>query len=98
MLSFMFFNKRKTFYFALTCCLCSLFFLASLLWAQEKNSKVPFELIHIENADIRIDGQLDESAWKTVPPLMNWFQLMPDEGEKPSEKTEMRLFYDENAI
>ena len=29
---------------------------------------------------------------------MNWFQLMPDEGEKISEKTEMWLFYDENAV
>jgi hypothetical protein len=75
-----------------------LFFSASPLWAQSVRPKNLSEILYIENPDIRIDGQLDESIWETLSPLTKWYQLTPDEGEMPSERTEMWLFYDENAI
>lgn len=55
-------------------------------------------LTNVKNADIRIDGQLDEYTWKTVPLLKKLYQLTPNEGEPPSERTDMWLFHDENAI
>jgi hypothetical protein len=73
-------------------------FLDFPVWSQIDESKELEELFYIQNADIRIDGQLDESAWKAIPPIKKWFQLTPNEGEKPSERTEMWLFYDETAI
>jgi hypothetical protein len=75
-----------------------LFFLLFPLWAQKENSRNPLKLHYIRNADIRINGQLDESTWKTLSPIKSWYQLTPDEGEQPSAKTEMWIFHDENAI
>lgn len=41
---------------------------------------------------------MEEKVWDSLPPIDNWYQLKPNEGESPSEKTEMRLFHDGNAI
>lgn len=45
-----------------------------------------------------IDGKLDEPIWKTSPLLAGFVQREPQEGEPVSEKTELRILYDEDAI
>lgn len=52
----------------------------------------------IERAGIRIDGKLDEPVWRSVAAIPELYQLCPAEGRPPGEKTEMRLFYDREAI
>jgi hypothetical protein len=55
-------------------------------------------MIYVPNADIRINGKLEESVWRNISPITDWFQQVPNEGEIPSERTEMWLFYDQDAI
>jgi hypothetical protein len=66
--------------------------------SQSEKADITFCPVRTDRAEIHIDGYLDEPIWKIIPPLKEWYQLKPNEGEKPSEKTEMWLFYDENAI
>jgi hypothetical protein len=47
---------------------------------------------------IRIDGKLDEPAWLLATPISNMTQVIPKEGEAPSEKTEIRVLVDANAL
>ena len=47
---------------------------------------------------IAIDGRLDEAAWAAASPITNFKQQRPNEGEAPTEKTEIRILYDADAI
>jgi hypothetical protein len=41
-------------------------------------------------ADIRIDGKLDDLAWATTRPVTEFSQTAPHEGERATERTEVR--------
>ena len=45
-----------------------------------------------------IDGFLDEEIWQRATPLMDFVQAEPLEGQPASEKTEVRVLYDNLAI
>jgi hypothetical protein len=45
-----------------------------------------------------IDGKLDDPAWKLAQPSTTFTQHFPDEGAPPSERTELRVLYDDDAI
>ena len=47
---------------------------------------------------VAIDGRLDEAAWRAAPPYTRFLQRDPDEGQPASEKTELRLLYDDGAL
>jgi len=47
---------------------------------------------------ITIDGELSEQVWRTAPPWTTFVQLDPNEGETPTEKTEVRIAYDDAAL
>jgi hypothetical protein len=47
---------------------------------------------------VQIDGVLDEAAWKRAPVFDGFVQLFPKEGEPPSERTEVRVLFDEKAL
>lgn len=47
---------------------------------------------------VRIDGKLDEPAWLLAAPIINMTQILPKEGDAPSEKTEIRVLVDTNAL
>jgi hypothetical protein len=47
---------------------------------------------------VEIDGKLDELAWQKAWIETNFVQNYPDEGKLPSERTELRVLYDEDAI
>lgn len=57
-----------------------------------------FDVIRVEDSNIRLDGKLDEAIWMRLQPIKDWYQLTPNEGDIPSEVTEMSFFYDENSI
>ncbi len=46
----------------------------------------------------RIDGRLDDPAWRSVRPLTSLVQVVPVAGAEPSERTEIRITYDERAV
>src|SRR5687767_15683094 len=42
-----------------------------------------------------IDGKLDDAAWRATPLSDKFTQHFPDEGAPPSERTELRVVYDD---
>jgi Domain of unknown function (DUF5916)/Carbohydrate family 9 binding domain-like len=47
---------------------------------------------------ITIDGRLDEEAWALAPVQSAFRQRDPDEGQPATERTELRLLYDDGAL
>jgi hypothetical protein len=45
-----------------------------------------------------IDGKLDDAAWSRAAATSAFTQKFPDEGAAPSERTVMRVLYDDDAI
>lgn len=50
------------------------------------------------NETVSIDGKLDESFWKSIQPITHFIQRDPDEGKYATEKTEVRLAFDDGAL
>ena len=46
----------------------------------------------------RIDGVLDEAFWETIPPITDFRQRVPVDGDSPTERTEVRIAFDSDAI
>jgi hypothetical protein len=49
-------------------------------------------------AEITVDGRLEEPVWQAITPVTDFIQTWPNLGEPISERTEARLFYDENNL
>jgi hypothetical protein len=47
---------------------------------------------------VRVDGRLDDAAWSAAPPATQFTQLDPAEGQPASERTEVRVLYDDEAL
>ncbi|HXK10468.1 MAG TPA: DUF5916 domain-containing protein [Vicinamibacteria bacterium] len=47
---------------------------------------------------IHVDGKLDEEAWATAPIFADFTQRDPDEGAPATERTELHLLYDDDAL
>ena len=49
-------------------------------------------------ASIDVDGRLDEPVWAEAPPITEFIQEDPAEGEPGTERTEFRVAYGDDAI
>ncbi len=61
----------------------------------------PVDLIALRlggGEDIEVDGRLDDDAWERAIPITDFRTQEPVEGGTPSERTEIRVVYDEDAI
>ena len=47
---------------------------------------------------IEIDGRLDEAGWADAPVIDEFFQYDPSEGDPVSERTEVRVLFDRDAL
>ena len=47
---------------------------------------------------IRIDGQLDDQAYRDVPPITDFIQQVPANGKPGTERTEMWVLFDDDNI
>ncbi len=47
---------------------------------------------------VKIDGELSEPDWQRATPIYRFIQFEPDAGEPLTEKTEVRILYDEKHI
>jgi hypothetical protein len=68
--------------------------------AEPRPAPTPVPQIEASRAPgrIQIDGRLDEAVWQTVDVYTNFLQRDPEEGQAPSEETELRLVYDDEAL
>ena len=53
--------------------------------------------VRIEQAP-SVDGRLDDPAWAQARPLPGLIQTDPEEGAPASERTEVRIVYDADAV
>jgi hypothetical protein len=54
--------------------------------------------VRVENSGIVLDGILTEAGWFTATPVSDFTQREPDEGAAATERTEVRVLYDDNAV
>lgn len=47
---------------------------------------------------IGIDGRLDEPAWSQATPITDFIQELPLEGQPGTQRTEVRILYDDDAV
>ena len=47
---------------------------------------------------LRLDGRLDEDLWEKIQPVRDFLMQIPVEGERPSQRTEVRVAYDKNNL
>ena len=69
--------------------------------SNEEPNPVPNKRQHLANkvsASPSIDGNLDEEVWKQAGIASDFIQGVPIPGGSPSNKTEVRIIYDDNAI
>src|SRR4051812_46408299 len=50
------------------------------------------------STNIVIDGRFDESAWTSAPVADSFVQRAPVEGRPSTERTEVRMLYDDDAL
>lgn len=65
---------------------------------QTSSSSLPVAAATSVAGSISIDGKLDESAWSRATPITDFHQQQPKEGAAPSQRTEVRVLYDERAL
>ncbi len=70
-----------------------LLLLASQLFSQVKT----LQAVKITQAP-RIDGLLDDAAWKNAPVATNFIQNFPNTGQPSAQRTEVKILYDNSAI
>jgi len=76
-------------------CIALLIF-ASPIFAQENGTR-RIRVVHITEP-IKIDGRLDEPGWSQAEVATDFRQQEPSEGEPASEKTEVRLLFDDKNL
>jgi len=79
--------------------MCAAALFAPLALAQDEDRTVEKEL-HIARTDTRpvIDGLLDEAVWATAPMVDDFVVSEPNEGDEPSEYTQVRVLYDRDSL
>ena len=53
--------------------------------------------VFVENAP-RVDGVLDDEAWKSIEPITDFLQIWPDDGAPGTERSEVRIAYDRDNL
>jgi len=72
-----------------------LFLLVNRVYSQDLVLK-ELEAYQLNGSDeLILDGRIDESFWSNVKPTNDFLMQVPVEGEVPSEKTEVRIAYDQ---
>jgi len=79
--------------------LLTLFLLPPSVHAHE-NRTAENKVIHAIRASegISIDGRLDDAAWAYASPISGFTQREPIQDEPPTERTEIRMVYDDEAV
>jgi hypothetical protein len=96
-------SPRKTIAFqaALTSLLAALLGAAPAAGAASAGQQITVtRTLRIERlaAEIRVDGALDENVWSRIAPESGFVQTEPLEGQPVSERTEVRIFYDDRNL
>ena len=69
---------------------------SATVWGQTAAPRVAFgEQL---SSPIDLNGNLDDDAWQRIPAQSDFKQYSPDPGGRPSQRTEVKFGYDDNAL
>src|SRR6476660_878597 len=68
--------------------------------AAQDRSSTPLPEVHAARAITSpvIDGRLIDEVWNIAEPVTTFTQRDPDEGRPPTEQTEIRFLFDDDAL
>lgn len=66
--------------------------------SHEKINAYSLKAFQLEHTGITIDGRLDEQEWEQAEVATGFIQRSPDIGDPASERTEVRVLYNEDSI
>src|SRR5215203_1148137 len=72
--------------------------LAAQVTTKSQNDPRPTAQATRRTGSVVVDGKLDEAAWASATPISDLTQSVPNEGKPASEKTDLRILYDDAAI
>ena len=78
--------------------LLPLLLLAPIVASAAPHAPVPAVQAARAGGAIDVDGRLDEPAWRAAVPAGDFRQLEPAEGAPATERTELRILYDDDAL
>ena len=69
-------------------------------WPTPRPEPTPAPSVEVARtpAPIHVDGRLDDEAWAFLQPFIDFVQRDPDEGMPATERTELLLAYDDEAL
>ena len=70
--------------------------LSTTVWGQTSEPRIAIG--QRLSAPVDLDGNLDDAAWQTIPAQSDFQQYSPDPGGRPSQRTEVKFGYDDNAL
>ena len=94
-------SSRRIRAVALNCaCHCIVAFAPCVAASQQTSPTDPVRsaVVTAVTSAIVIDGSLDEAAWRQAPTIGDLVQRIPVAGAAPTERTEVRLLYDEDNL
>ena len=71
--------------------------LGAQVTTKSQNDPRPSAQATRRTGSVVVDGKLDETAWSAATPISELTQAVPNEGKPPSEKTDLRILYDDAA-
>ena len=54
--------------------------------------------VELAGRSVDLDGRIEEDVWSEAPPISDFTQQEPSEGSPPTERTEIRVAYDEDDL
>jgi hypothetical protein len=66
--------------------------------AASQSSPRPTAMAARRNGPVTIDGKLDDAAWSAAPAVADFRQYQPTEGAPATQRTEVRILHDDQAI
>ncbi|HEX7283549.1 MAG TPA: DUF5916 domain-containing protein [Vicinamibacterales bacterium] len=83
----------------LCCALAAVTLLPAVAVANERRTAVSIEAVAVPaNTPIVLDGRFSEEIWQQAPPVVEFQQREPAEGQPPTLRTEARMVYDDSAL
>jgi hypothetical protein len=81
------------------CCVTLLFFSSPVTFLLAQNDLSLPRVVAVETPEPPIiDGRVDDEVWDLANVIDTFIQRRPDEGEPATERTEVRILYDNNAL
>ena len=92
-------NPNFPFTMVRTICACAFLLCSSHLMAQfQPEARGPIKVTKIEDAEIRLDGRLDEAVWQQGKTYGNFWQWFPTDSVKAEYQTDFELLYDDENV